>query len=487
VVRGERRRLFIAVAVLVLLGLGLAIRCEAPSGAGGLLPPPAAPQVAGLVPAVYDLDVSLDPASGTLRGESRVEYTNNEEVPLGELYFHLYPNAAAFARDVARPGRLTVQGVRLGEHPARWEARATQLKVALPQPLAPGEKAELTLTWELTVPAYPGRLGENDGIISLGNWYPILAVYDAAGWHLDPYYERGDPFYSEVARYKVRLALPDAYQAAATGNLRAVRNLPGPTKELTWESGLVRDFALAISSDYQALRTRAGEVLVQSYFPKEERDGGRRVLAAGRDALEFFSCIFGSYPYDQFTLAATGFYQGGMEYPNIVFLARQFYGPADADVLEYVAVHETAHQWWYGVVGNNQVEEAWLDEGLAEFSTLLFFEKVRGRTAAGTQSLLSLYAAYRQAEGDGVVLQRLDAFPSDLAYNALVYGKGCLLFIKLREEVGEETLLKILRTYYQRFAYRTATSRDFIRVAEEVSGQDLSAFFHRWLESAGEK
>lgn len=479
-------RLFFATASFMLLILAVAIYLQAPRAAGPILPPPKVPEALGFTPAVYDLNVSLDPSTGTLRGISKVEYTNNEEVPLPELYFHLYPNAALFSQDVTRPGRLTIQEVKLGESPIPWEARDTQLKVTLPRALAPGEKVRLTLTWELVIPDYPGRLGENEGIISLGNWYPILAVYDAAGWHLDPYYDRGDPFYSEVGRYTVQLTLPDDYQVAATGNLRSVKDLPGPTKELTWESGLVRDFAVAASREYEFASGRAGNVLVQSFFPRTERDGGRRVLQAGRAALAFFSRTFGPYPYEQFTLAATGFYQGGMEYPNIVFLARQFYGPYDADILEYIAVHETAHQWWYGVVGNNQVEEAWLDEGLAEFSTLLFYEKERGQTAEGTRSLLGLYEAYRQANGDGPILRRIDAFPSDLAYNALVYGKGCLLFLNLREEVGEETLLEILRTYYRRYAYRIATSRDFIQVAQEVSGRDLTDFFRRWLEGAGE-
>lgn len=484
--RGNRRRQFITAAVLVLAALAAAIYQGNPAGDGPVLPPPAVPEVANFVPAVYDLNVSLNPESGTVRGESRIEYTNNEAVSLGELYFHLYPNATVFAQDVTRPGRLTVRGVKQGEEQLRWEARNTQLKVVLPVELPPGGKTILELAWELTVPDYPGRLGENDGVISLGNWYPILAVYDAAGWHLDPYSERGDPFYSDVARYRVKLRLPDGWRAAATGNLRSVRDLPGSTKELAWETGLVRDFALALSSDYRFLTGKAGGVLVHSYFLKGEREGGERALRAGSAALNFFSRTFGPYPYDQFTLAATGFYQGGMEYPNIVFLSRQFYGQEDADLLEYIAVHETAHQWWYGVVGNNQVEEAWLDEGLTEFSTLLFYEKELGRGAEEARSLLSLYEAYRQANGDGVILRRLDEFPSDLAYNALVYGKGCLLFLKLRDELGEDTLLAVLREYYRRFAYRTATSSDFIQVAEEVSGRDLDAFFDRWLRSAGE-
>ncbi|MGI6605001.1 MAG: M1 family metallopeptidase [bacterium] len=476
-------RLFISAAIVFLAVLAATFYLGHLAGDGPLLPPPVLPELDAFVPAFYDLQLSLEPEIATLHGVSRVAYTNNEDVSLGELYFHLYPNAEIFSAAAERPGRLTVQGVRLDERPLSFSTAGTLLKIPLPVNLAPGEKAALELTWDLVIPDYPGRLGEKDGVISLGNWYPILAVYDEEGWHLDPYIERGDPFYSDVGCYRVRLRLPDAYRAAATGNLRSARDLPGPSKEMAWESGIVRDFALALSPHYRTLTDKTGPVLVQSYFPADKKEGGRVALNAGCAALEFFSQTFGPYPYDQFTLAATGFYQGGMEYPNIVFLSQQFYGPEDAETLEYVAVHETAHQWWYGVVGNNQVVEAWLDEGLTEFSTLLFYEKERGGGRGQTSAVLSLYEAYRQANGDGAILQRLDEFPSELAYNALVYGKGCMLFLALREKLGEDVLLKVLREYYQRYAYRTATTADFIRVAQEVSSLELAGFFQHWLHN----
>ncbi|NLY50292.1 MAG: M1 family metallopeptidase, partial [Firmicutes bacterium] len=204
--RQERnRRLFISTALLLLAVLAATFYLGHLAGDGPLLPPPALPELDAFVPALYDLELSLDPESATIHGMSRVAYTNNEDVPLGELYFYLYPNAEVFSADVKRPGKLTVYGVRSDEEPLTFSTEATWLKVPLPVALAPGEKVTLELTWDLNIPDYPGRLGENEGVISLGNWYPILAVYDAEGWQLYPYMERGDPFYSEAGRYKVRL------------------------------------------------------------------------------------------------------------------------------------------------------------------------------------------------------------------------------------------------------------------------------------------
>lgn len=480
-----RRRQWLAIGAAAVALLIMAVFIYRSHGGrqveGPALPAPAVPDLAGFVPAIYDLDVNLDPVSGTVTGSSQVEYTNNQAVPLPELYLHLYPNAAVFSQDVRRPGRLEVTAVSVEGQDVLFTVEETLLKVTLESALQSQEQINLTLSWDLTVPDYPGRLGENDGIISLGNWYPILAVYDAAGWHLDPYYDWGDPFYSEVGRYRVRLTLPPSYQAVASGNLQARRQLPPQKKELVWETSLVRDFAVAVSSEYESLEQKVGPTLVRSVFPRGEQAGGRQALKSGCEALKFFNDNFGLYPYHQLTLAATGFDQGGMEYPNIVFLAREFYGQADAEILDYLVVHETAHQWWYGVVGNNQVTEAWLDEGLTEFSTVLFFEKVRGRGQEEAASLAGLYQAYRQTNGDGKILRSLNEFPSELAYNALVYGKGCLLFLQLREELGEELMLTLLQEYYRRFAYRNATSEDFIRTAEEISGQNLSSFFQDWL------
>lgn len=477
----QKRAVSIALAVLLILAVFIYHSSNTWQAEGPVLSAPAVPEVAGLVPAVYDIDVMLDPHTGTVVGSSRVEYTNNQEVSLPEIYFHLYPNAAVFSQDVKRPGRLEVTAVGTDSGQLLYAMEGTLLKIELASELSPGEQIVLNLNWELTVPDYPGRLGENDGVISLGNWYPVLAVYDAAGWHLDPYYELGDPFYSEVGRYRVKLTLPDNYKVAATGNLTARRRLPGQQKELVWDTSLVRDFAMAVSDDYAALEQQVDKTLVRSVFLRGDKAGGQRVLKTGAEAVEFFNGAFGPYPYDQLTLAATGFYQGGMEYPNIVFLARQFYGLEDADVLDYIAVHETAHQWWYGVVGNNQIEEAWLDEGLTEFSTILFYEQVRGRGQEEARSLISLYQAYQQANGDGKILRPLNEFPGELAYTALVYGKGCLLFLQLREEIGEELLLQVLQTYYRRFAYKNATGEDLIQLTEEVSGRDLNSFFQEWL------
>ncbi|MGI6129595.1 MAG: M1 family metallopeptidase [bacterium] len=477
----RKQRLAIAAAVVALLVMAVFIYQVSWQVEGSVLPEPVVPTVDGFVPAVYDIDVVLDPQSGTVTGRSRVEYTNNQSISLPELYFHLYPNAAVFSQDVARPGRLEVTAVTVANRPLSYRVDGTLLKVELNADLLPQEQVVLNLNWQLTVPDYAGRLGENDGIISLGNWYPVLAVYDATGWNLDPYYDWGDPFYSEVGRYRVKLTLPDKYRVAATGNLRLRRRLPGRQKELVWDTSLVRDFALVISSDFRALEQQVDKTMVRSVFPRSDKAGGQRALVAGAEAVNFFNKTFGPYPYDQLTLAATGFYYGGMEYPNIVFLARQFYGPTDVDLLDYITVHETAHQWWYGVVGNNQITEAWLDEGLTEFSTVLFFEKVRRGGHDEARSLINLYQAYKQANGDGEILRPLNEFPSDLAYNALVYGKGCLLFLELREVIGEELLLEVLQTYYKRFAYKVATSDDFIQVATEVSGRDLVPFFQKWL------
>lgn len=479
----RRQRLAIGAAVAVLLVMAVFIyqshgvwQVE-----GAVLPAPVVPDVTGFVPAVYDLEVTLDPERGTVSGSSRIEYTNNQAVPLPEIYLHLYPNAAVFSQDVRRPGRLEITAVRVDKKSRPFVVEGTLLKVMLGSTLESGEQVILDLNWELTVPDYPGRLGENDGIISLGNWYPVLAVYDEAGWHLDPYYDWGDPFYSEVGKYRVKLTLPKSYKAVATGNLRVRHLLPGCQKELVWDTSLVRDFALAVSSNFTALEQPLKGTLVRSVFPRGNTKGGRQVLTAGIEAVDFFSRVFGPYPYDQFTLVATGFCQGGMEYPNIVFLAQQLYNQTDAELLDYITVHETAHQWWYGVVGNNQITEAWLDEGLTEFSTILFFEKVRGRGQNETRSLLNLYQVYCQANGDGKILRPVNEFPDELAYNALVYGKGCLLLLQLREEIGEQLMLKALQTYYQRFAYKTATSEDFVQVVNEISGRDLTGFFQRWL------
>jgi aminopeptidase N len=145
-----------------------------------------------------------------------------------------------------------------------------------------------------------------------------------------------------------------------------------------------------------------------------------------------------------------------------------------------VVVHELAHQWWYGVVGNNQVKEPWLDEGLTTFSEFLYMHDQMGEDE---RELLIRAAEHcnRINRKTGVTSVESLYRYSDLVYGLMVYTRPAAMMWELTDEIGKEKVLKILQTYYQRYRYQIATTQDFIRVANEVAGKDLTPFFNKWL------
>ncbi|HHW91517.1 MAG TPA: M1 family metallopeptidase [Firmicutes bacterium] len=450
-----------------------------------IFPEPEIPPLADYTYPLYQLDLVLKPEEGTLEGTCFLKYTNNEGESLSELYFHLYPNAPLFSEGSRVKGSLVIEEVLLNKGPVPWKQEGTLLKVELPEPLPPGKETVLDLTFQVQVPPLGERFGTRKGIVSLGNWYPILAVYEDGAWRLDPYYEIGDPFYSDVALYRVTLRLPRRFCAAATGNLREVRKLPWWRKELYFETGPVRDFALTVSKNYQVARREVEGITVQSFYLRGQEEGGRLALEAACAALAFFQEVFGPYPYDQFSVAASGFFAGGMEYPNLVFISSELYRPGAEKMLEYVVVHETAHQWWYGLVGNDQIREPWLDEGLADFSSNLFYEFCRpGWQGKVPGSPVDLYELYQEGAAGGIIRRPLGEFASDLEYSLLVYGKGSMVFVELRKILGEEPFFQILKQYVSEYSFRHATIDDFIRLCARYTDVDLDQFFYKWLETA---
>ncbi len=484
---------------------------------------------------LYGIKGTLDTNSHTLVGSEIINYTNQENIPLKELYFHLYPNAfreaevpglPEYRRDefypdgfypggididyvgFALPSPLNIEGIEGEILPPSSEPQyeelsysiesveggeGTILKVALENELNPQDKLIIKIDFRVTIPRMKNRFGYYREVTSVANWYPILAVYDEDGWHKEPYYHLGDPFYSDIALYKVDITLPEDEVVAATGNLiNTVQNDNG-TRTLHWESELVRDFAFIASPLYKIKTAQLGDITVYSYFFPSSEVGGDKVLDIACRALEIFNQIFGKYPYKQLSLVES-YQPGGMEYPNLIFLDTTRYKSTGEGefVFEFIAAHEIAHQWWYNMVGNNEYLEPWLDEGLTNYSAALYFEGSYGEPLF-RKELISTYLEgryVRYLKGNGkkidIVNRPLTYFTIPGSYSALVYAKGALIHHMLRGLSEDEVFFDILRSYFNKYKFENAKVKDFIEVCETVSGDDWNWFFDQWLETSAD-
>ena len=207
-----------------------------------------------------------------------------------------------------------------------------------------------------------------------------------------------------------------------------------------------------------------------------------QALDHAQNALFFFNDYFGQYPYDEYCVVASDFYIGGMEYPNLVIIGVDFYSPGE--FLEYVVVHETAHQWWYGLVGNNQIEEAWLDEALAEYSTLLYYEYFYGRKTGQKvyeEAIFNPYKLYEVSNTPGPILRPLSDFTDWKDYSAAVYYKGAIMLKELEGRMGKGNFRKHCATILKSL-YKNATTADFIKALNHVTGVDWTDYIYNWLE-----
>ncbi len=415
------------------------------------------------------------------------EYFNSECKPMRDLYFHVYPNAFT---DYG--GKLDISCVssimnRALEYSIEGADR-TVLHVVLDREVKPGKVHAITINFTVYVPEKPDRFGYSGGVFALGNWYPILAVYDDEGWNLDPYYPHGESFYSEIADYDVYFIAPRGMVVAATGSLVEERE-DGDFVIQHWKAVDVRDFAIACSRYYETLENTAlnGKVHVISYFLPENEVGGKAALEAAVKAVDAYSSLYGEYPFGELRIAEVGGWFGGMEYPQIVFISRRLYDGSDF-MLEYVVAHEVGHQWWYSAVGNDENDEPWLDEGLTEFSTAMYFEWNYGKGYAEEvfdRMIREDYYRFLDRRGDLPIARPVTFFDDTQAYYTIVYSKGAFVLWYLRHIIGDEKFFEGMREFYRRYVFKVATIEEFKETLEEVFDMDLSWFFEDWVYSAG--
>ncbi|SJZ90257.1 M1 family metallopeptidase [Garciella nitratireducens] len=453
----------------------------------------------------YKINARFLEEKNLLQVQQEVFYENKYEKEFDTIYFHLYPNAfqeekkAPFPEDEIEqaypsgfePGYIKIEKVKVEgkDIKSRIEGQDdTILALSLKQPLKPNEKITIEFEYQVKVPPCVSRFGYGENTYNFGNWYPIASVYDESGWNLEPYYAIGDPFYSEVGNYEVTLQLPKKYELATTGNIKktdTVEGSKGEEEEKIWkiEAQGVRDFAWVISDDFQVKTADTDGTQIKVYYLEGQE--GNKALEVAKNNIKIFNKLFGKYPYQQFSVVSNDFYIGGMEYPNLVYIDQNIFSGKYNIALEYIITHETAHQWWYGMIGNDEVDQPWLDEALTEYSTMLYYRERYGEKTMMTmfnEMIVNDYVRTKAlVQGDERIAKSVKEFENNRAYSGIVYGKGAMMFYELEEKVGKENFQKILQHYFKENRFTNATEKDIQDATRSVTGKDYQEFFDQWL------
>lgn len=450
-------------------------------------------RIAATIPALTDRR-----APPELTGTVDLRYYNDQPAPRRALYLRLYANDRQYVGGGMRLGAVTVAGA-----PIRPELSVgdTVAKLPLPAPVAPGQVVDLTIAFTTTVPIAPPRsygmfaLNPTAGSLALAHWYPSLAGVDPDGsWLLDPPSQIGDMIFTNVALYDLTLTAPRGLAVVTTGTEVGTQTGPGGTTRHRIVSGPVRDVAIVADADFQVLSRQVDGVTVNSWFNPARRAGAQRVLDDGAAVLRIYGQLFGAYPYAVFNLVDVPLGGGaaGVEFPQLVMIGDGYYDNPTIEqalpgYLEFLVVHEVGHQWWYGLVGNNQYRHAFLDEGLTNYVATVYFERAHGPAAGAFQLDLNIKLPYLTQlfnGGDWVVDTPTDSFPNMTVYGAIVYGKGPLGFAAIRAAIGDAAFFAALRDYAARERFAVATPADLEAAFARAAGRDLGALWHHWFEAA---
>ncbi len=433
-----------------------------------------------------DMQIALDDRTATITGQQSVRYTNRAPgIALDDIVFRLYPNLDSYGAAMA------VHAVTVDGHAVTPALDATRsvLSVPLPQPLPAGAAVTLDLAYAITVEAGQARLYGQfsylDGILALPHAYPMLAVYRAGrGWWDETAHPQGDIVFSETAFYDVRVTAPADVLIAASGTPVSLDTNTGGTLTHHIVAPLMRDFALIASARYVTLGGEQDGVRLTLYYDPDRPNAhanARAGLRIAQNALHTYNAAFGRYPYAELDIVQTPNSAGGLEYPGLFVIGTDVWDAGDA-LFEFLIAHEMAHQWWYGLVGNDQVRDPWLDEALAQFATAIYIRAQEGEDAyaAALESFRIQHANFTATHPDQRIGRPVPAYP-DRAYFFIVYQKGPLFYAALDDAYGTEAVLAALRDFLAAHRYGIAYPDDLRASLERSLGADLGALFAEWV------
>jgi hypothetical protein len=423
---------------------------------------------------VYSLNATLDYAVHYLAVKEQIIYTNNNTDELYEIQLLV---------EADNLGALFTLNSLEFDHGNEWNYDEGQITVSLARPLHPGEEVTLDLDYSLTLPQAFSTLGWSARQTNFVDWYPFIPPYrDGQGWMINPSAPQGEHLAYESADFDAQINVvnaPALLQIAA----------PTPATEtdggFSYHLGSARRFSWSASGNYEkeSMHTGSG-VPVTVYFFEEQRDAAEASMRAAAQALELYSELFGAYPYDSLSIVECNF-PDGMESDGLFFLDRDYFVKYDYDntnLLTTLSAHETAHNWWYGSVGNDPANEPWLDEALATYSELLFYERFQPDDVTWWREFR---VEHWNPTGwvDSTIYELTEFRP----YVNAVYLRGALFLDDVRTAVGDQDFLAFLKDYAQQGAGRIVTGEEFfwrLAYAGEKDLENLSMIVNKYFRLA---
>ena len=502
----------------------------------------------------YDMEITLVDTSQQLTGFTTIKYTNNSPDSLDRIYMHLYPNAfqlesVKYREYIGNAGRESrakyfkdrLDGftskidvhdfsVALPKEGASWIHKIqildefkiddTILEAKLLKKIAPGHTVRVDLNWTHHVGEMVERAGYYKGQYNMAQWYPKMVVYDEEGWNADVFHAEGE-FYGEFGDFEVTFDLPKAFIIAASGvvtdgdpgwesvtvdttidfdvwvdihDSTYVEPDTSARRTVTFFAENVHDFAWVASKDFLYEGGKHNDIDVHVLYDKGRGEKWTKdVLQGSIRAIAWLEEKFGKYPYPQVT-TTDRIKSGGMEYPMLVMNGREDEG---------LIVHEYGHIYFYGILANNEVDEAWLDEGFTTTQTTHYMMNRYGDHGfdlslnedraefpkkywpLGNSLHSSQWWAIRfmRSGHDENISRASYLYNNGSAYGRNAYTKPALMLTELKYILGDSLYYAAMQHYYNKWKLKHVNEQRFVDAIEEFTGEELNWFFDAWLHT----
>jgi len=365
----------------------------------------------------------------------------------------------------------------------------TLMEVTIPRPVASGESITFKIAFKSSFPRVVARTGYKGDFIMGAQWFPKVGVWWKDQWNAHQFHEATE-FFSDFGSYDVKLTLPDNFVVGATGiETSHLKNADG-TQTISYHADDIIDFAWAADPKFVLTEDEFSGTNIRLLMLPDHVAQTARHMDTLKRSMQLMEEWFGPYPYEQITVIdpAAGD-AGGMEYPMLITSGTNWGMPKAVRVPEAVVAHEFAHQYWYAVVANNEFEEPWLDEGLTSYSEIKLMERMFGEKGTFSEWLGAQMSArgdywrsyIGRGERDPISRSAITMLNRDsVGVNA--YFKPAVTLLTLEGMIGEERLLRGLRTFYEQYRFKHPTGRDFIATIEQSTGSDFKWFFDQAID-----
>jgi hypothetical protein len=422
-----------------------AVDTGAGAGAGTAEREPIVRAFPGLVPgsvdrtsinltAEYDVTLGLNFGTRAFNVDSTMSVRNDSGEPIDRVELNTI---------AARLGGMKLGAVTVAGKAAAATVDDQTIVVQLGGILGDGQSVQVRVRYGATL---RGSLsGSNwlftraNGIVDAHRWIPWVSrkvAFDRPN--------HGDPFVTPVTpRVRVAITSDRALVFATTGERVASSGL-----RQTFEARNVRDFVFAAAPDYKTISATVGDTVIRVYY----RSGApaQAMLSAAKNAITKMEALVGPYPYETYDIAQTaGGY--GMEAPGLTWIPT---GVGTAN-LSYLVHHETGHQWFYGIVGNDQANEPFTDEALTDFLARNVLGQRRASRCSTARLDLSIYKY------------------SSACYYEIIYIQGGNFLDDLRKRMGNAAFWSGIRAYIAENRFKLAPTKTLLDTLDDHTTQDL--------------